>query len=65
MKPPRTKLPTLCNNPATFLYGGGYKVCGECRKMESTTGTRHTHDLGRCDRPTDGLGARRYQKPTN
>lgn len=56
--------PKLCNAQATWQASNGYRVCPDCYLLESDT-RLFTHAseygpegcLGRCDRPTDGLGA--------
>lgn len=55
--------PERCNKPASRYADNGYRVCESCLTLENAA-DRFTLELGigRCDRPTDGLGAARLER---
>lgn len=63
MTAPRDTVPKRCNKPASRYADNGYRVCEACHKLESAADTFTVElGIGRCDRPTDGLGAARLER---
>ena len=61
----RHTIPDRCNKPSThYSPSNGYRVCLDCKALESkdVVWGVGTFGSGRCDRPTDDLGAARYVK---